>query len=128
MQPDGDSFATLIRNKDNKLKPFRLIATVYSTEVKNIAFDIMPISDHSIKATEASSTKKPKRRSVLGESLNSVKVDVQHAVFRREVQPSLDDDSSVLIEKNVSLEDDNADTKTAKLIASVHKSKKLTAK
>jgi hypothetical protein len=148
-ETDGDSFATLIRNKDDKEQPFRIIATLYSSEVSNIAFDIVPVSTAisgstttTTKATAASSTasatasssaasttstkasttseKKPKRRSIPDKN--------KHAVFRREINTRNDDENQLLIEKNVSLEDDFADTKAGKLIGSVHKSKKLTAK
>jgi hypothetical protein len=153
LEVDGDSFATLIRNKDDKEQPFRIVATIYSADVSNIAFDIVPVStavpgSTTTTSTKASSTassstgaaspssssttstraatahsetKKLPKRSV-GDEPN------KHAIFRREVSPRNEDDNQLLIEKNVSLEDDFADTKAGKLIGSVHKSKKLTAK
>lgn len=104
LQADGDSFATLIRNKDNSVSPFRVVATVYAKDASNLAFDIVPVATSSASSSR-SGEKKPKRS--VRESSNS------HAVFKRE---AVRQEERSLIEKNVSLEDDFADTRTSKLV------------
>jgi hypothetical protein len=113
--------------------------------VTNIAFDIVPIKSN-VAATPPEPSASTTSESLLAASLLSTTTvaggvksadkkpkrellldDVKHAIFRREVNVAQEDDNQ-LIEKNVSLEDDFGDTKTGKLIGSIHKSKKLTAK
>jgi hypothetical protein len=131
LQIDGESFATLIRNKGDDLNPFRLVATVYSTEKSNLAFDIVPINlnydyesstlEEEQETTEtstlsngesSSSSPNKKRRSVGGK---------KHALLKRDLIQQTNEEEALLIEKNASMEDEVFDKK-GKII--FHKSRK----